>query len=156
MYFYVVCTLFDITHTGVLAYKAELNNLSARNQQRNWQVVYQLLQLRIQPEIVTMPVDVETNVFLYNFGAEFKGIHRVWHTVFSVINPLVYDRDGDTTAYLKDDFADIPMLTGLNETAKFPKNCLITRGETANICFYPRDQWQNKGYEIDFDSFETK
>lgn len=156
MYFYVVCTLFDITHTGVLAYKAELDNLSARNQQRNWQVVYQLLQLRIQPEIITTPTAIETNVFLYNFGSSFKGIQRVWHTVFAVSNPTVFERELDPTAYLCDDFSNIPMLTGLTETAKFSKNCLITQGIDANICFYPRDQWQNKGYEIDFDTLDTK
>lgn len=156
MYFYVVCTLFDITHTGVLAYKAELDNLRARNQQRNWQVVYQLVQLRIQPEIITTPSAVETNVFLYNFGSRFKGIHRVWHTVFAVSNPTVFEKDNNVTGYLYDDFADIPMIIGLDETAEFEKNCLVTNGNDANICFYARDQWVNKGYEIDFDSFETK
>lgn len=156
MYFYVVCTLFDITHTGVLAYKAELNNLSARNQQRNWQVIYQLLQLRIQPEIITTPTAVETNVFLYNFGSTFKGIHRIWHTVFAVSNPAIFKKNENATGYLCDDFADVPMIVGLNETAEFAKNRLVTAGNDTNICFYTRDQWTNKGYEIDFDSFETK
>jgi hypothetical protein len=140
----------------VLAYKAELNNLTARNQQRNWQVVYQLSQLRIQPEIITTPTAVETNVFLYNFGSNFKGIHRIWHTVFAVENPVVFEKEGNITGYLYDDFANIPMIVGLEETAKFEKNCLITSGKDTNICFYTREQWTNKGYEINFDSFETK
>lgn len=156
MYFHIICTLFDITNTGVTSYSASANNLKARNQQRNWQVVQQLIQLRTQPLIILNPTDLLVNINNYEFGTNHRGQHRVWFTVFAVDRTEIYKSDTDSTAYLKIDFDRIPMIVGLDETVKVDKNYLITTGPDTNICFYTREQWPDNDYLIDFRLYENE
>ena len=136
MYFYVICTLFDITSTGVLFFNSSLNNLHQRNQQRNWQVIQQLIQLRSQPLLITEPQFLISDVKNYNFGAEYSGEQKVWYTIFAVEYDLLYQRKDDPVAALAEDFDRVPMIVSLDETEKFKIPSLLSVGDWKNICFY--------------------
>lgn len=153
MHVFVLSTLFDITYTGVLSYKAKENNLVARNQQRNWQVLHQLLQLRTQPIFITQPVMSQVNLPELEIGIQFPGIHKVWVVVWAVEHTDLYSEQQDPVSILRQDFDKIPMIIGLDETVKFNKNCLETTGPNQNIAFSTRSDWNNR-IPIDFDSLE--
>jgi len=154
MYLYVLCCLFDITKTGVLLYKTGVNTLHQRNQQRNWQVTNQLIQLRTQPIFISDPQKVSVDLNETQFDLDYCGQHNVWYTVFAVDRDQLYSQKNDSVYALKEDFDQIPMIAGLDETVKFSTSCLQTTGNQKNICFYTREQWDNR-IEIDFDSMET-
>lgn len=148
MYFYVVCTLFDITRTNVLVYRNGIDSLHKRNQQRNWQTVSQLIQYRTQPLLVTEPIQVSIDLSKYNFASQYQGIHSVWHTVFAVAQEDLYTVGQDSLFYLKNNFNQVPIILGLDETVKM--NAAVIDAKTnANICFYTESQWAEQ-IEIDF------
>jgi hypothetical protein len=114
------CTYFDITATGVKNHyrpshgpfwDAAGNSISdsvtwnrARNQQRNWETVNQLISLRALPVDITTPVvtqDQDRNVWTFEFSIEQDGALTVGD---DVVGALIQD------SYM------IPMLTGLGET----------------------------------------
>jgi len=159
MFIYVLSTLFDITHTGVLNYKPNVDPglLIKRNQQRNWQVIYQLLQLRTQPMTITKPVVTTAELSQYNFGSRYQGTHKVWTTIWVVEQNDLYGTRDNSIKSLLDDFNKIPMVVGLEESAIFEKNYLETSDDdTANICFYTPNTWGNNKFDIDFHSLENE
>jgi hypothetical protein len=89
----------------------------ARNQQRNWETLNQLISLRTQVFDVT-PVSS-------NEGE--------WQFEFSVEHEEVYDTD---LRGLVTECAGVPMLTGLTET-RTTQHTLITQGADQNIWFKP-------------------
>lgn len=107
-------TIFDITATGVTGhYKpsripfvdragttiaSERDWNRARNQQRNWETITQLISLRTQVESITDPVCVD-NQWLFEFEVESD-------TIFLL--------DNDPVGILKQDCYSVPML--LHET----------------------------------------
>lgn len=114
------CTYFDITATGVKnhyrpshgAFRDAIGNTisdsttwnRARNQQRNWETVNQLISLRALPAEITTPVVTQKqnrNVWTFEFSIEQAGALTVGD---NVIGALMQD------SYM------IPMLTGLDET----------------------------------------
>lgn len=148
MYFYIVCTLFDITRTNVLVYRDGVDSLHQRNQQRNWQTVSQLIQYRTQPLLVTEPIQVAVDLSAYNFGACYQGIHNVWHTVFAVAQEDLYTVGQDSLFYLKNNFDHVPIIAGLGETVRLTDTVIRTQ-DAANICFYTETHWNNQ-ITIDF------
>lgn len=127
-------TLFDITATGVTGhYKSSRvpfqdaggNAVSdesswnrSRNQQRNWETLTQLLQLRSQIFDLTIPVMIEDS----------------WQFEFSVEIDQLYLLDGDDFGVLRQDCAGVPMITGLGEQ-HFLATVLIPQGAQQNIWF---------------------
>lgn len=114
------CTYFDITATGVKNHyrpshgafrDAAGNSISdtttwnrARNQQRNWETVNQLISLRALPVEITTPVvtqEQNRNVWTFEFSIEQDGALTVG--------------DDAVGALIQDSYM-IPMLTGLGET----------------------------------------
>lgn len=109
-------TKFDITATGVTGhYRAvrlpftdrngtiinnELSWNRARNQQRNWETLQQILSLRAQLFELTDPIK-EQDFWVFNFTVEQSGL-------------FVYD--DDPVGILKLDANGVPMLMGLTET----------------------------------------
>ena len=73
----------------------------ARNQQRNWETINQVLSLRALPTDITDPVVIEQD-----------GL-RLWQFEFSVEQPGALAADGDTVGALKQDCVGVPMITGL-------------------------------------------
>lgn len=108
-------TLFDITATGVTGHvkpsrmpyldlagtritDTESWNRS-RNQQRNWETLTQLIQLRTQLSELTTPVK-DQDRWIFEFATDIEGL---------------FELDQDPLGILKSDCAGVPMLTKLGE-----------------------------------------
>lgn len=135
----ILCkTLFDCTATGVtgnfrisaIPFRDNqgkmIENVEqwnyARNQQRNWETLNQLISLRTQP--LHVGNIVENN--------------QVWTFEFEVEQPLVYSitgAEGDLSALINE-CAGVPMITGLGET-QTRQNVLIVSGPEQNVWFEP-------------------
>jgi hypothetical protein len=128
-------TRFDITNTGVTGHykssRVPFRDLSgqeildesswnrARNQQRNWETLTQLIGLRAQISDSTPPVRTGDT----------------WTFEFSVETADVYGTAEDTTAILRSDSEGVPMLIDLeNEPGIEP--VLIVTGDQQNIWFW--------------------
>lgn len=127
-------TLFDITATGVtghyrsvrgafvdLAGKPIRNEQDwnrARNQQRNWETVTQIISLRTQIFELTDAVKNQDH----------------WQFEFSVETPSVFGSADYPVAVLIQDAHNVPMLNKLDNTVELPP-CLISSGPGQNIWF---------------------
>lgn len=123
-------TLIDITPTGVTNHT--LKNELARNQQRNWETVQQIISLRTQPTIISTDQFEDDVNKGYNFGVNYKGSHKIWTFEFSVEYADIYQVGPDRFGLAKYDFNITPIILGLTETAK-PEHAL----------FYPKGPWNN-------------
>jgi len=108
-------TTFDITATGVRSYfqpsrlpfdtidgqtistSAEWQH--ARNQQRNWETINQILALRCLPENITAP----------------QLIDQCWTFQFSIPDISAVSTPQSPTGLLAHDADNVPMITGLSE-----------------------------------------
>ncbi len=133
--FFTVYSLVDITATGVTRLTAD--NEHDRNQQRNWETVLQVFSMKAQPVHIEGPVCTELDVGYLNFGDMFEGHHKVWVACVGVEHADVYLEDDDPVAKLKIDFAQVPVVTGLSETARFMLPIFYTHGSIKNIYFKP-------------------
>jgi hypothetical protein len=114
-------TYFDITATGVKNHYKQsrvpfrdaadrlIDNADdwhrARNQQRNWETVNQLISLRALPVDITTPEKIVHND------------RTAWTFEFVIEQAGALEIDGNAIGALINDSAMIPMLTGLDETA---------------------------------------
>lgn len=126
-------SLVDITRTGVTR-SHDVDNV-ARNQQRNWETLVQCLGLRTQAQYIQGPVSVDAGVEDLEFGDFFTGVQRVWVWTWAVENAEVYSNTDDALGGLKLDFEQIPIITGLDETAKFMLPIFYPHGTIKNIYF---------------------
>ena len=133
---FAVQTFFDITATGVtghykpsrIPFRDHVGNIiidqiswnRARNQQRNWETITQILSLRTQLFRLRDPVvDTTNSMWFFEFETETAGI---------------YGDIADPTAVLRADADRVPMLTGLDDRVDlFPT--LVTDGPNQNIWF---------------------
>jgi hypothetical protein len=94
----------------------------ARNQQRNWETLTQLISLR------TQPISVDS------LGQE----SGIWSFEFEVESSLVYSTSGQENdiSGLVNECAGVPMITGLQETLT-EETVLVTQGTDQNIWFEP-------------------
>ena len=109
-------TSFDITATGVTGHCKPsrmpftdasgvlINNEStwnlARNKQRNWETITQLISLRTQVDNITQPV-LDNGQWTFEFEVDSSGI---------------FYADNDPLGVLKQDCAGVPMLLGTADT----------------------------------------
>jgi len=130
-----VITLFDCTATGVtghyrheklpmqLASGTVIRDhpgwLKARNQQRNWETISQLLQLRNQIELNETPTRNDLGHWEFNFSVE---------------NPMTYQLDDQPLKLLIDDCEKVPIVTGLDES-QHCNDLIHTSGPEQNIWF---------------------
>ena len=128
-YLYQVYTLVDITPTGVTTYSSSQD--LARNQQRNWETVQQIISLRTQPTIISTDV-FDDDVKRHNFGINYKGQQKIWTFKFAVEYADIYQEGPDKFGLVKYDFKTTPVILGLTETAQ-PERAL----------FYPKGPWNN-------------
>ena len=120
-----VRTQFDITATGVTGhYKSSRHKFDsleewnrARNQQRNWETLTQILNLRTQIMSITDPV-CEDDFWIFEFESE----SNVWNNGNDPVGVLKTDSDG------------VPMLRELNNNADI-ESFLVTQGPKQNIWF---------------------
>jgi hypothetical protein len=131
-------TLFDITATGITGHCKQSRmpfrdragqNIAdveswnrARNQQRNWETITQILGLRTQIFELTDPVQDTTGTrWMFEFETESEG---------------VYGPPEDPTQVLREDARGVPMLRELNNDPDID-TILIPDGARQNIWFAP-------------------
>lgn len=110
---YKLTTLVDITKTDVVNHGRKSKE---RYQQSNFEILWQVLQLRVQPELVRITAEGPMNLKNYNFGKKFKGKKKVWEVIFEVekSNPFGNDQEA-----LYDDFNKVPFIDHLDENSEF-------------------------------------
>jgi hypothetical protein len=134
MYFYTGITLVDITATGVIRHTP--NTETERNQQRNWETVLQCIGIKAQPLLIEGPycktvlID-ETTVF----PDMYHGEQQVWFFSFGVEHEDVFLLDNDPVTGLDQAFVKVPVICGLEETARFMLPIFYPYGAIKNICF---------------------
>lgn len=133
--FFTVYTLVDVTATGVTRLTSD--NEIQRNQQRNWETLLQVISMKAQPVHVEGPVCTELDVGYLEFGEMFEGRHKVWVTCIGVEHVDLFLKDEDPVAGLKEDFEQVPVVSGLSETARFMLPIFYTHGAIKNIYFKP-------------------
>ena len=136
---FVLTTLVDITETGELR-----GNSKERDQQRNWETVIQVLSLKTQPIIVEGPVRVDNIDFQKHKGVtryfgefyhELPYPQSCWGLKFYSEHVDVYSID-----QLYHDFEQVPIILGLDETARFMLPLFHSYGSLKNIHFLSADE----------------
>lgn len=133
---WICLTLLDITATGVTR-----GDSKERNQQRNWESVLQVLGLKTQPIIWETPERIEgielsdNSVVKSYFGEFYQGTQTIWGFRFSSETDDVY-----TLNSLYEDFEQVPVILGLDETARFILPIFHSYGTLKNIHFFSRDE----------------
>ena len=131
LYRYYAYTLVDITNTNVVNNEQQ----KQRNQQRNWETIYQILSLRTQLIAFEYAGIAYDDVSKYSFGTNYTGQHKIWQFNFSVEHEDVYGIGNDRYGVLKDDFKIAPIILGLDETAKPTMPLFYASGPEKNIYF---------------------
>lgn len=127
-------SLVDITATGVT--RNTNDNELERNQQRNWETVLQCIGLRTQPQHIQQPIEaVFDDISIAEFGDIYTGKQRIWTWSWAVEGEGVYDLPGKPLAGLMQDFEQVPIITFLNETARFMIPIFYPYGGIKNIYF---------------------
>jgi hypothetical protein len=126
-------TLVDITRTGVTHNRPEHEH--QRNQQRNWETVIQCMGLRTQSLDIQGPKTMEMYVDEDTFGEMYQGRQRVWCWTFYAERTGTWTEDGDELALLHQDFNEVPVIQGLDETARFILPIFYTKGAIKNVFF---------------------
>lgn len=120
-------TLVDITETG--ARRSE--DPKQFRQQQNFLTVMQTIGLRVNPIYVKSPHVIKDIPSKYNLGSKYKTKQNIWEYVFDI----EYE-DGLDVDTLVNDFNLIPIITDLDETAKFENAHFITKqSDVCNIFF---------------------
>lgn len=133
---FVCQTQFDITATRVTGHfkstkipfydraRQEITDIQswnrARNQQRNWETLTQLISMRAQIFDLLEPTEY----------------HGTWSFEFEVETPDVFGTKEDPVAVLREDADGIPMIANLNNTLELG-SVLISHGTNKNIWFMP-------------------
>ena len=128
---YTLYTLVDITPTGVTRGPDSLR----RDQQRNWETVLQAIGLVAQPSEVTEVQAHEVPMEWAEFGEFYDGRHTVWSWRFAVEHRNVFYKDNNPVGRLEELFEQVPIITGLEETARFMLPIFYPYGAIKNIYF---------------------
>ena len=131
---FVGYTLVDITDTGV--YRNDTQIPLPRNQQRNWETVLQVIGLRAQPIDIVSPRDPKIVAMInHQFGSYYTGSHKCWKFKFYVEHNNVFGSEADPTELLEKDINEVPVITGLTESAAFPDPVFYINGILKNTYF---------------------
>jgi hypothetical protein len=129
-------TLIDITYTGVTRTSSDSAVKYKRNQQRNYETLLQIIGLRAQPMLFEKPYrHTNDNINSYQFGESFTGAHNVWVLKFSVEHPDVFSENTNRFGLLECDMSQVPVITGLDETAVLPLSIFVTSLDFKNTYF---------------------
>lgn len=134
MQFYTCITLVDITATGVIRHTPDTE--LQRNQQRNWETILQCIGLLAQPQLIEGP-----HVYEYElnqntiFGEMYYGRQKIWVFSFAVDATDVFLLDNDPVGLLDKNVEQVPIICGLEETARFILPIFYPYGAIKNIYF---------------------
>jgi hypothetical protein len=128
---YIGYSLVDITATGVTRGQDSLE----RNQQRNWETVLQCIGLRAQPHNIQLPEEnFCENMKVFQFGDFYNDRpQKFWSWVWSIESQEVYDLPNRPLGGLLQDLEQVPIITGLTETARFMLPIFYPYGAIKNI-----------------------
>jgi len=135
--YFTLLTLVDITRTGVT--KNIPGQEFLRNQQRNWESVLQVIGLRSQPMLTREPYSemIPEDIINNLFGEMYHGRdQRVWCVGFAVEHRDVFKNNEDQLGLLKEDFNQVPVICGLDETAGFIVPIFYSYRSLKNILFH--------------------
>ena len=132
LYLFQGFTLVDVTATGVI--RSQDSNNMERNQQRNWETLLQCIGLRTQPQNIQEPiVSTVEDIGVAEFGDFYAGFQKIWTWSWTVEREGVYDLAGTPLAGLLQDIEQVPIVTGLEETARFMLPIFYPYGTIKNI-----------------------
>lgn len=131
-----VLTLLDITETQ--QHRKETGLELEWQQQQNFQMLLQVIGLRVNPLYRSSPLINEVNLKDYHFGSEYKGNHLVWDFAFEIeYDGGFEDTLGRQEGLLIELLHFVPMITGLTETAKLTVPMFNTQaGQYRNTLVY--------------------
>lgn len=122
-------TLIDITPTGIISQNKD--DTYKRNQQRNWETIQQICNLRCHARVIAEPLDPRTiQVEYHQFGEFYTGEHKCWKCIieFETDDSLLVEK-------LEYDFNRVPIIKGLDETASLPDPLIYANGKLKNLYF---------------------
>jgi hypothetical protein len=129
---FVIHTLVDITETG----SRRGEDPKQYRQQQNFLTVMQTIGLRVNPEYVSPPTIISEVPSKLELGTSYKTKQSVWKYVFD----MEFDGALDIET-LVNDFNLIPIITDLDETAKFENAHFLTKNTAlTNISFQIDDK----------------
>ena len=129
---FTIHTLVDITETGA----RRNEDPKQYRQQQNFLTVMQTIGLRVNPTYVKAPEVVKEVPSKLGLGTSYKTKQSVWKYVFD----MEYEGALDIET-LVNDFDLIPIITQLDETAKFENAHFITKNTAlTNISFQIDDK----------------
>lgn len=133
--FFMGYSLVDVTATKVT--RGSDNDDLTRNQQRNWETVIQCMGLRTQPQLIADPVVLEGDLKKdrFKFGDFYEGHHKIWQWTWAIDREGVYDLPNQPLGGLLKDFEQVPIIVGLEETARFMLPIFYPYGTIKNIYF---------------------
>lgn len=144
-------TLFDITVTGVDGHSRSatwpvttrtgmiLNShdelLRARNQQRNFDTVIQVISMRTQPFNISTPELLSLQQFSeLSTGNVFTKATKIWSFEFDIESADPWLLGDDEFAHIKSDSIQVPMIVGLTEDSGLD-SWLVIQGSEQNIIY---------------------
>jgi hypothetical protein len=136
MQVFIGYSLVDITATGII--RGTPANELERNQQRNWETVLQCIGLRTQAHVIQPPeLNHCENMKLFQFGDFYNDRPQTfWSWIWSIESMDVYDLPNkplEPLGGLMQDFEQVPIITGLTETARFMLPIFYPYGTIKNI-----------------------
>ena len=129
---FIIHTLVDITETG----SRRGDDPKQHRQQQNFLTVLQTIGLRVNPTYLEAPEVIKEVPSKLGLGTSFKTKQSVWKYTFD----MEYDGALDVET-LVNDFDLIPIITQLDETAKFENAHFLTKNTALiNISFQVVDK----------------
>jgi hypothetical protein len=97
--------------------------------------VVQIIGLRAQPILLEAATVTIGDVASFGFGTAYTGAQKIWSFRFGIEHAGVYSLPGLEFGILEQDFSGVPVITELDETAKFEDPIFYTTGSNKNIYF---------------------
>ena len=129
--YYRMYSLVDITKTGVTRGDSSLE----RDQHRNYETIIQAVSLIAQPIEVNAPVPTYAHMEWLEFGEYFQGEQKVWIWQFAVEHTNVFEISTNPVGKLSEAFDQVPIVCGLEETARFMLPIFYPYGAIKNVYF---------------------
>jgi hypothetical protein len=129
--YYRLYTLVDITQTNVTRGPDTVE----REQQRNFDTVLQAIGLITQPQQLAPPVVTSAHMEWLEFGEYFQGEQRVWVWQFATEHSDIFTIGTNSVGRLANAFDQVPIICGLDETARFMLPIFYPYGAIKNIYF---------------------
>jgi hypothetical protein len=121
---YSIITLVDITRTN--AVKTEVDQLKIL-QQSNFNSLRQTIELRSNITWIKDPIESSGRL---PEGLDGKAVFWQWE--FEVEREDLFLKEGDPVGHLLNDLHNVPIITGLRDTAEIKPAAFQTKGESIN------------------------